>query len=220
MSFKNRYTLPAIVCICLLAACNTDKQQKAAIAETWNTYRNAIVNRNGAKAAAEIDSATATYYSEMLALVRQADSGTVDMLRSDQKFVVLSTRHMATPAQVHSFNGRSYYAYLVQIGMLDLSPVMDNVFGDIDIRGNKAQAKLVDTAKDVTLVFDFNKEGGQWKINFTDYYARHGQKVWDWLVSESDTTENALMYTVMESLNGKQPGTAVWQPVDALPANP
>jgi hypothetical protein len=212
--------VPVLIYLLLLTACNNDKEEEAAIAKTWETYKQATLNRNGQVASSVIDTITTAYYDQLLSLIKTADSNTVEMLRSDQKFLVLCTRHIAGTEKIQSFNGRTYYSFLVQAGFFDGTNIMDNVLKEMNVKGDKAQAKLVDTAKDVTTILDFSKENRDWKINFTLFYARNSQKIWDWLVTESDTTENALMFSVMESMNDVLPDAKVWKPLEASTINP
>lgn len=205
----------ALLVLFLLYACscNSNKEDINNIRIQWNKYVESINNNNGPVNVNLIDTSTIQYYEQMLSLIKIADSNTVSLLRTDQKFLVLCIRHCATEEQILSFDGKTLYSFCVQIGLFGGDSFKDNELRSIKIDNKDAYAVVTDTIKDVSLNVYFKKEFDTWKINFTQFYNEHGDNLWEALIKQSEMSETEFLYMVLTAINDRKPQSSIWYPI-------
>lgn len=182
------------------------------VKQSFSAYKSAILNDNGEDAAKLVDSRTIKYYGDMLDLVKNADSASVDSLAIMDKLIVFLIRLKASREEISSFNGQKLFAYAVNSGMVGKNSVSNNSSGPITIDKNFAKSQLVVNGKSQPLYFHFYKEDNQWKMDLTSLFPMTNRAFQN-MADESGENTNEYLLSLLEILNGKKPGPEVWQPV-------
>lgn len=188
------------------------QKEEKAVRTAFDSYKSAILNDKGAEAVDYLDSRTVKYYGEMAELARSADSGSVDRLSTQDKFIVLSIRHRANREEVLNFTGESLLVYCLNNGMIGKNSVSKNSIGEVTINEHFASGQLLSNGQKTPLSFHFYKENDSWKIDLTSIFAVT-DAAFEQVVAKSGMEENAFLLSTLEQLTGKKPGQEVWHPV-------
>lgn len=195
-----------------LASCFDRKQEEKEIAATLENYRMAYSNNMGKECGKYIDSATISFYDNLLTFVKTADSTEIEQLRMDQKLAVLLTRHTMTAALIEKLNGLTLFEQLVQQGEGGrLGETLNYNF--LIVTPTHAEVQMIDSTGKPCLKLAFDKENNVWKINLAYVSGQIGKAAWEQLVKESGKTEHEFLYTALEAANHKKPTDSIWHPL-------
>ena len=89
------------------------------VKNSFDKYKTAILKDKGEEAVQFVDSRTIKYYSDILELVKSADSSKVETLTILDKLMVFSIRHRTSKQNILSFNGKSLLVYAIKSGMVE-----------------------------------------------------------------------------------------------------
>lgn len=196
----------------VVSICSGQTVDQKSVKQSFNNYKSAILNDKGDEAANFVDSRTIKYYSDILDLVKNADSLQVDALSIMDKLMVLSVRSRTGREDILSFDGKKLFAYAVNSGMVGKNSVADNSVGAITINKDFAKGQLVVKGKAAPLYFHFYREEKQWKIDLTSIFPIT-TKLFQNMADESGQSTNEYLLSLLEIITGKKPGQEVWQPV-------
>ncbi len=198
--------------ICSFAFCFGQSAEQILVKQSFNSYKSAILNDKGEDAAKFVDNRTIKYYGDILELVKNADSTSIDSLSIMDKLVVFLIRLKASREDIISFDGQKLFAYAVNSGMVGKNSVADNSLGAITIDKGFAKGQLVVKGKSQPLFFHFYKESNQWKMDLTSLFPMTNS-LFQNMADESGQGTNEYLFSLLEILNGKKPGPEVWQAV-------
>ncbi|MEL6355630.1 MAG: hypothetical protein AAFQ37_01735, partial [Bacteroidota bacterium] len=140
------------------------------IEQTFNDYKNAILNDEGEEAANYVDSRTMAYYVDILEKTRTADSIAVESLGIMDKMMVFFVRHRTEEDLLKKFDGRQLFVHAVEEGMVGKESVVNNDIGKITIDGDFAKAQVLSQGRRMPMWYHFHKEDGQWKLDLTSLF--------------------------------------------------
>lgn len=213
---KTILTLVSILLIFLSACSNpqhSESQQKEqeAVQQSFKNYKASILEDNGSQAIKFVDSKTITYYSELLDLILEADSAKVNALNIMDKFQVLTVRARIETEKLRSFDGKQLLEHTIDQGMTSKS-VAGIAIENIIVDGNFAKGQLLTNGKSAPFYFHFYKEEGNWKIDLTSIF-KISMTAFNQMIKESGQEENEFIFTLLESVSGRRPDNAIWQPI-------
>lgn len=208
-----KYLLSLVAGItCFFSVCVGQSPDQKLVKQCFNNYKSAILNDKGTEAVKFVDSRTIQYYGDILDLVKNADSAAVDSLNIMDKLMVFMIRLKTSREELLSFNGESLFAYAVNSGLVGKNSVSNNTVGAVTINKNFAKAQFVMDGKSQPIYFHFYKEKAQWKIDLTSLFPM-ANAAFQNMADESGQGTNEYLLSLLEILNGKKPGSQVWQPV-------
>ena len=141
------------------------------VTQSFNDYRTAILNADAHAAYNLVDSNTKKYYSEMLKAVLYANAEQSKAMPSLAKLFILQCRHRIPEDSLTSFNGESFFKYLVMNGWIGKNSVSGLEITDISINENTATSKIKKGDKIAPFGFKFKKEELAWKIDLTSIFS-------------------------------------------------
>ncbi len=188
------------------------KGQEDSIRNVFAEYKAAILKDRGEDAANVIDSRTIEYYAKMCQLALYGQKKEVQGLPIIDRIMVLGIRHVATVAEIISFDGYKMFVFAVNRGMVGKSSVADNTLGTVTIDGDFATAQHLSKGTVTPLFFHFYRENSVWKLNLTEMMPLLGPMLED-MIAEQSSNENKYLLELLEILYGRNPGNSPWKPM-------
>lgn len=182
------------------------------VRDAFNKYKEGILNDKGEEAVKYVDRRTIKYYNDILVLVKEADSVSVESLSIMDKLMVLVVRHKATTQDILSFNGRSMLVYAIKNGMVGKNSVANNTIGEVIIDGTFAKGLFVNNGKSTNYYFHFYKEEEAWKVDLTALFPM-ANVTFQTMADESGKTTNEFIFELLELMTGRKVGPEIWTPV-------
>jgi hypothetical protein len=196
----------------LTTSCNGQRKEEKSVREAFDNYKSAILNDKGEEAVKYVDSRTIKYYSDILELVKNADSSQVNSLSLLDKLMVFSIRHRTPKEDILSFDGKGLLIYAIKSGMVGKNSVGNNSIGEVTIDNNFAKGQFIANGQKAPFYFHFYKEGDQWKIDLTSIFSV-STMAFKKMVEDSGQNENEYLFSLLEMLTGKKPGQEIWDKV-------
>ncbi|UZR98301.1 hypothetical protein [Chondrinema litorale] len=190
------------------------KKAEKQIIESFETYKNAILNNEPDIAVELIDANSIAYYADLLYKIKTADSVTVETMKTVDKLLLFSYRHRVPKDELLSLNsGEALFKKAIQTGILSKRTVKGTSLGIIDVKGDKATAEFKVGEDILPFKYHFNKEKRKWKIDLTALSEPDNESA-DKLVENSGTTANKYFFLILKMITGRNPGSEIWEPLE------
>jgi hypothetical protein len=195
---------------CLLTSAFAQKSEEKLVRKAFENYKIAVQNQQGEKAVQFVSQKTIDYYSNMLELVKTADSIKIEALSFIDKMMVLLVRHRVPEEEILNFNGKSFVAYAINAGMI--GKVSNLSIGEVTINGNEAKGQFIVNKQKTPLDFVFYKENEQWEMDLTSLLPI-SEMALKKVIEESGQSENEFLFSLLEMTTGTKPDNTIWQPI-------
>jgi len=189
------------------------KSEEKLVKKSFDNYKSAILNDKGEEAVKFVDSRTIKYYSDILELVKTADSAKVETISILDKLMVFSIRHRTAKEDVLNFDGESLLVYAINSGMVGKNSVANNSIGEVKIEGNYAKGQYISNGQKAPFYFDFYKEDKQWKIDLTSLFPI-STKAFKKIADDSGQNQNDYLFSLLEMITGNKPDIEIWKPIN------
>jgi len=180
------------------------------VRKSFDGYRTSLMNNNEEDVIKYVDSRTIKYYSDILDLVKNADSTKVETLSLLDKLTVLTIRHRVLKEDILSFDGKTLLTYAIKNGMIDKSSVSNISIGKVTIDFNFAKGQFILNGQESPYILNFYKEG-QWKFDLTSTFPITIPVFQKW--ANELGGPNKFIFASLKLLTGKTPGPDIWHPV-------
>jgi hypothetical protein len=189
------------------------KSEEKLVKKLFDNYKSAILNDKGEEAVNYVDSKTIKYYSDILELVKTADSAKVETLSILDKLMVFTIRHKTSKNDILSFDGKSLLVFAIKNGIAGKNSGANNSIGEVIIEGAFAKGQFIDNGQKAPFYFHFYKEEGQWKIDLTSLFPVSAM-AFKKMADESGENQNDFLFSLLEMITGKKPSAEIWQPIN------
>jgi hypothetical protein len=197
----------------LLLSCENNNDEEL-IKESFNNYKNAVINDNGKEAVKYVDSRTIKYYSRLLELTKTADSIQLEKSTIIEKFFVLGVRHTTPKDSIYKFTGQTLFSYAIDKGFTGKDGAIQLYINQIDFENNFAivELKSKNAKSDPGINIHYYKENGVWKADWTSFFIL-GNVAFKNLIKSSGQEENEFIMYALNEIYGKQ-NVDVWKPLN------
>ena len=180
----------------------------------FSDYRSAIIQADAESALRAVDSSTLQYYSEMLNHALNSDEATVRGLSIMDLLMVMSIRHRLTPEQVKGMDASSLFKYGVANGWTGKESVIGLDVVHVEVDGQTATATFTSNGAESPVPFQFDKEGGQWKIDLTSIMGASGS-AFSQMAEQQGITDVELVSMLLGMVSGEEvDAESIWIPVN------
>ena len=211
---KSIFTFIVIFILTLISKISSGQNLEVeSIKKSFDNYKYAILNDKGKEAVKYVDSKTIKYYSEILELIKSADSTKLESLSITDKLMVLIIRHRTTKKEILSFDGKMLLIYSIDKGMVGKQGAANNTIGEVTIEDNFAKGQLVVRGEVTPVYYHFNKESEQWGIDLTALFEL-SDMVFKSFIKDSQLSDNDFIFSILERMTGKRPGQEIWNKVE------
>ena len=180
------------------------------IRKNFESYKAFLYNSNGVEATNLVDSHTIKYYSDIIELVKNADSLKVESLPLLDKMMVLVVRQRVSVENILKFDGTALLIHAINNGMIDKNNIGSFTIGDITIENNFAKAQIIFNGIKSPYFLNFYKESGQWKYDLSSSFPI-GLPAIEKLTKEIG--ERGLINLMLSYGNQENTNKNVWMPV-------
>jgi len=188
------------------------KSEEKLVRKSFDNYKSSILNDKGEEAVKYVDSRTIKYYSDILELVKTADSSKVETLSILDKIIVFSIRHRTSKEDVLSFDGKTLLVFAIKSGMVGKNSVANNSIGDVTIDSSFAKGQFIANGNKGPFYFHFYKEEQLWKIDLTSLFPV-STTAFKKMADDSGQNENEYLFSLLEMITGNKPNSQIWQPI-------
>lgn len=210
---KMKQTLLALTFFLTWTITYGQKKEEKLVRQSFDNYKSAILNDKGEEAVKYVDSRTIKYYSDILDLVKTADSTKVETLSILDKLMVFSIRHRTSKEEILSFDGKSLLVYAIKNGMVGKNSVANNSIGDVTIDNSFAKGQFIANGQKIPFDFHFYKEENQWKIDITSLFTI-STAVFKKMADDSGQNENEYLFSLLEMITRNKPNSEIWKPIN------
>ncbi len=203
-------TTMSIFFILTISTCEQINDEEL-VRKAYDNYEACLLNNNGDNAVRYVDSRTIKYYSEILDLVKNADSANVDTLSIFDKLTIFTIRQLISKEDILSFDGKKLLTYSINIGMNEKNSFDKTSIGDVIIVDNFAKGQFIINGQEMPYFLHFYKEE-QWKYDMTSTFTILIPAVQK-MADASGLSENEYIFTMLTMLTGKKPTREIWQPI-------
>lgn len=188
------------------------QDNKAAVAQCFHQYKNAILEGKGAIAADYVDSKTIGYYDFILEQVKHRDSVGLSDLNLNDRLMILSVRHRINNKNLHTIDGKGLFILSIDNGLISKTSLAGNEIGDVTIEDKKAKAQLLIQGIKTPVFMEFVQEKNKWKLNLTSMFEQTSTSIQK-MAKRSKMTENEFMLLMLEKSNNIKPNRTIWNPI-------
>ena len=201
--------ISAAACCVLLMGC---AREEKAVAKAFEDYRSAILNKQGSVAVNLVTQRTIDDYQQQLDWALSADRQTVESLSLANRLQVLMLRHRIPAETLKGLDGASVFAYAVDQNWIGQNAIVRMSIGKVHVASNRATAEVRSDGKATSTRFQFAREKGKWRIDLIPLLQGADQAL-QIAARQKGMTENAFMYSMMESISGRKVPKTIWIPI-------
>ena len=183
------------------------------VKQTFENYRQAILNDQGDKAISYLSSNTFDYYGTILEETKKADSIRLEELSLIDKLMVLIIRHRTPSDKIKSFDKNTLIVYAFNEGMIGKETVENYAIGEVFFENeNTAKGQLLVQNTPVPTSFRFYKENNEWKVDITSVMPGTNT-AFEKMIENSGMEENEFIFLILENLTSERPDKSIWKPI-------
>lgn len=186
-----------------------------AVRKTFQNFRTAVLNKDGALAVKQLDSTTLKYYGHILELTWYADHEIIDTLNAFDRMAVLNLRHRVSRDRLLQLKDAKELIKLnIDSGYISENSVKNFELGNIDLKSKEdfaiGQAKV--DGKDIDLTFKFIRENNIWKLQLTEM-LKMARKGIEQDIKKRQKSENEYIWTYLILETGRNVAPDIIEPL-------
>lgn len=183
-----------------------------AVEQTFLSYKEALLARDGAGGAALVTADSWEYYREMADEALVADRDRLEQMNFADRVIVMLFRHALTPAELRRMSGEELVAVSIDKGWISRESTANLRLTNYSISGDSAQAYAIRRdGKLSTVKLDFAQERGAWRLDLLGIIAI-SRTAMPLAIALSGMTENDLLFATLKEGTGRTAGPEIWTP--------
>lgn len=180
------------------------------IKATFAAYKEAVLKPDGQAATDVVTSGTLDYYEDMRRLALTGGPQEIGQQSFLNRFIITRARSQIPPAKLQRFNGEDLFAYGIDQEWTSAAATTRQELGAISVSGDTAVAEVAGAGAGGPLAYDFRLEDDEWKLDLT-ILIESVNGVLKAQAQQSGQSENAYLFTLLESITGRRVTKAVWK---------
>lgn len=178
---------------------------------TFDAYKRALQETDGAAAAELVSRSTIAYYEEMVQLAFTAPEEDLRARSTVDQLSVLSLRHQIPREELEGLDGKGAVAAAVDQGLI--GDVSQLGIGEIEIDGDEATGRAISEGQDAALArWSFRREDGTWKLDLTALFELSGVG-FEQAADQAGMTVEELIFRSLEIATGREVSPDIWEPL-------
>lgn len=189
-----------------------ENAESEAVRQTYNSYKEAILNQNGREALPLVTNTTIQYYDRMKEAVLKSPEAEVRQLSTANKMFVLLVRQRMTADSLQGMTPEEFFVHSINQGWVGKNGVLNSDIGKIEVSGQHASAEHLSGGKTTSIKYRFAKESGKWKLDLTAIMALADQ-AFKQVMRIQGMEEDELIFSLIESGSGRKVSKDIWKPL-------
>jgi hypothetical protein len=193
---------------------------RQAIQRCFIAYKQALLDKDGDLAVAQVSSTTLVHYGKMRDLALRGDGATVRSLSLVDQYLILVLRQRVGLKTLLPMSDQAVISLAIREGWVGQSGLKETSIGAITLNGDRAEAVLVARGKAYTTPgmprFVFLKEQKVWKIDITALLPVAEKLFQNWYedtkATENISTDTFLM-DLLKLMSDKPVTQDIWNPL-------
>jgi hypothetical protein len=191
---------------------NTEAEQ-AAVRQCFNDYKSAALGDDYPQLIQLVDSThSLVYYQEMLHHILYSRPETVDSLNIFDKLTVLLIRQQAEVDDLKDYQAKDLLIYTFKSGMVGKETLESNTLGEVLIKKQNAQGRLLVNTLKTPAFYQFYKVEGTWRIDITSIFPQSAS-AFKQMAARNKVNENTYILSLIESISGSAAEPSLWEPL-------
>ncbi len=195
--------------------------EEEAIRSSFQSYREAILQGDGAKAVNFISQKTLDYYAELRDLALYGEAPRVMALDLMDRLMIISLRHRISVENLQKMNETQLFIYSVQNGWIGKESIqrlkLDGII--VESRTAKASYRFDNKKTGLSLLFYKQTTNGQttdgqkngWALDLTNV-LRTGNAALEQTLKNQGRDENEFIFAAIAKVTGIEPPQGIWHP--------
>lgn len=190
-------------------------KETEAVKKTFLNFRTAVLNKDGALGAKQVDESTLKYYQHLLDWTLYADTAVLDTLNTFDRMNVLNLRHrVAKESLLQLKDGYALFKLTIDSGFFAENSVKNFEIGKVDIKSKEgiADGQPMFDGKDFGMTFKFIREKKLWKLQLSEVLnmAKKGMEL---DIKKSGKGENEYIWTYLILETGRNVSPEIANPL-------
>jgi hypothetical protein len=203
-----------IIALCLIGTSDTSELQ--AIRKTFESYKAALLAKNGQKAEPLVDRGTIDSYGELRRLALEGDAATVKKQPMIDRLIIVRMRHQVGAGKLRKLDAAGAFRLGIDSGWVGDESVKQQSLGKITVNGDTARAPLLVGGRKTPFQHAFHKEDGTWKLDVAAM-TRSTRGAFEKLAKDSGMTENDFIVYLVSTVSGKDVPASIWDKPGSAP---
>ena len=144
----------------MLACRAAESAEQAAVRAAYDDYIQAVLEKDGGRAATLVDQNTISYYGRMLERALHGDADTVRNISTLDKIIVLTIRHGVSLDLAQQMTAETLFAHAVNEGWIGEQSVVNSELGEIVVRESSATGVHIAAGVETPLKYTFIERMG------------------------------------------------------------
>lgn len=189
----------------------------AAVAQSFEAYKQALVDGNGAAASELTASDTHAFLDQTLDRALTMEEAELRALPLLDQISVLMLRHNMQPAQLREMKDGDPVAYAVEQRAFDMNEVQKLEAAEFTVTGSQAQAPLSNLkGSPIPVNVHFKEEGGAWRFDLLSSIAPF-RAVFDaqagmFQALQTKDGKSGVVPLIIHLITGRAPDPNIWNP--------
>jgi hypothetical protein len=177
--FVGWFVTAGVLCIALVACSGEERADpvplpqstvsgsavdKAAVAQAFSSYREALLAKDGKTAAALLTAESIEYYAAIKKLALTAPESYLRRARMSDQLAVIFVRATVPVENIRSWSATQLAIDAVRRGQFNASAVERMSAGTVEVSGDVGTVLMKLDGKESPVSFTFYREGGRWKF--------------------------------------------------------
>ena len=198
----------------VLSACESksDRIAKDAVAQCFETYKAALLSKDGEIAAAQVTQGTIDAYQNYVDLAVSGTREEVQKLPFINRLQVIMMRHCIPLDTLKSLDGSSAIVYAIDQEWIGKEEVKNTKLSDVTISGDRATAPVYVSGLKAGL-YKFGRDDDGWKLDLVALMEDANGPLSQMLLQTGET-EDGFIFQVAEEASGEEiDRKTIWKPL-------
>ena len=176
-------------------------------------YQAAIAGADYEKASYLLDQKSATYYEKVIDKAMNSKKSNLEAINFNSKLIALALRQEFSKKELLELDGRQVFAFAAKNRINALDSVELYSIAKIVMDGDftKAAARMSRNGKLTDSYLKFNKEAGEWKVNFAGIMNESNDQKTS-VVLSGIKDENKRAVQIVKNISAKRLKRNIWTP--------